>query len=512
MQNIISAMKARRFESIILCVYFISYGLILINRGFYWDDWVWIARDSEFFSGIGRSMGFMWLEYWFSFSFSHPFLTRSLVFIFNLMTAVFFYKIICKHTGRKEALLLTLIFAVLPINNSRAILCTSQYSLCLMFFWCGFYLVAVNIHKKKLLLRLVSHLLFFLSFEMVSLLFFYLIVALYVWWQETNFKYIFRVIMKYWDYVLVAVVFLAIKTIWFSPTGLYAGYNNFNLYSAVRSPVALMTTAYDFTFGLLHQVISSSLFYPAIILFFALFYFVFSKTELTGFLPQKKMGVLSLLIIFCALFPYVVVGKIPLLEGWDNRHSMLLGCGLTFLLYSAYTGVKKLDSGSVFSKILLSLTLSSFIVFNFNYNKDMLDLSYKQEAVRLHFMESDIIRNNTTFLFEDRTRVDARALVDKNNTAFYAFNGMMFSVYGDETRFMVSNTDQYDKYALRGKELYHLRYSEWIETDLQYRVILNREKEFSFSDLIKLFVFSIGDENEFRKRLKNSYSLSYEKL
>ena len=106
--------KNKKNALYILFCYTISFGLITLNKGLFWDDWVWINRDLASFREVGNQMGSLWFQFWAFFAYSNVLLTKCLVFIFNLVTILMFYKIISKHLNKNQSYLLTLFFAIFP--------------------------------------------------------------------------------------------------------------------------------------------------------------------------------------------------------------------------------------------------------------------------------------------------------------------------------------------------------------------------------------------------------------
>ena len=391
-------------------------------------------------------------------------------------------------------------------------ICISQYSLSLMLFFIGFYIVAENIKKKKRILRITSYVFFFFSFEMNSLLFFYLIIALYVWWRENNFKKIIKTIIYYSDYILLVIIYVIIKKEYFIPSGSYSNYNSFSISRILKFPIKLIYTLYDFTIKLFSFSIFNSLKSPLIVILFIGVYFFIKNINWKDIKFNIKYLYLSFFLIFAALFPYLIVGKKPVLFGWANRHSILLGSGLAFLLYSLYSlSVQKIPNNKI-NKIILSLIISCFIIFNIDLNKEMLIYSYKTDSILFNLQDSEIIKSNTTFLFKDISKKNDKGLLDKSIDSFYIFNGMMHTVFNDETRFMVPDIKSYDKYKKLSKQYPFLRYSDWDVSEIQYKVFLVNKIKISGRNFYKLLFYSLFNPEKYFDLSKSLYVLEYEKI
>ena len=509
--KIINLIKKKKYILFILTAYLISYGLIIFNKGVFWDDWVWINRDFSFYKGISDQMGSEWSYLWTNFMYTHITLAKVLVFIFNLITTYLFYKIIIKHFNPFETFILVLFFAIMPINYVRSMLNISMYSLCLMLFYIGFYLVEKNLEKNRIIIRIISYLFFLLSFNMSSLLFFYLVVALYVWWKKYNFKKFGKVLVYNFDYILLPIIYFIFKRLYYIPYGLYDSYNSFSLSTLVKSPVYLGLSIYEFTFDLLQLVVSQA-FQSSLLLLFIIIIFIFLKNEDIKKLNwNKNVFYVSIVLVIIGLVPYLLVGKIPSLIDYNNRHSILLGAGLTFLSFtSCALMIRHLNKNS--SLVLLSFVIASLVIFNVNTSKEFLLYSYKLDSILYHFKNNDVIRDNTTFIFEDTEQKNESNILTNTPLSFYVFNGMLNSAYGDETRFMVPKISQYEIGKMWIKTATHLRAADWIPSEIQYKILLIKERDISKSDIIRLIVYSFLDKDKYTLLIKGLYRLESEKI
>jgi len=145
---------------------------------------------------------------------------------------------------------------------------------------------------------------------------------------------------------------------------------------------------------------------------------------------------------------------------------------------------------------------------------------YKQLSLMEHFKSSEVMKNNTAFLFVD----EARNLNARYRTYFfYEYLGMMVHVFNDETRFgseplpySLANISNY-QYLKRFKN------RDYVERSPQYVVIIEKgsydidygEYYASLSHLINLFRLMLDerfDRDRFNQNIRNVVKLDYEKI
>lgn len=145
--------------------------------------------------------------------------------------------------SRIEALYLSLLYTVFPINDARVLLATFPYSVGWLSFFIGLYMFVLwwkDKSRKRLLLRIVTLIFFLHSFILNSLLVYYAIVLLYIFCMEYIYN---RRIMKatarmfkYMDFILLPIVYFVGKQLLFPAYGRYENYNSVTL-SKVLSAV-----------------------------------------------------------------------------------------------------------------------------------------------------------------------------------------------------------------------------------------------------------------------------------
>ena len=85
--------------------------------------------------------------------------------------------------------------------------------------------------------------------------------------------------------------------------------------------------------------------------------------------------IFGLFAFLAAIFPYIVVGKLPSLDDWESRFQLLLPLGFSFILYFGIQIIANLlNFKEIIKSFLFLILILSFIVFQIKeqviYNMD----------------------------------------------------------------------------------------------------------------------------------------------
>lgn len=284
-----------------------SQGLLLIVTGTFWDDWFYYYRDRaglwKEFMEAGRPSSAYWIEaVW---SIPH-YGYRWLVFSLFTFTALIFYAIMrsSEMFSSEEALELSILYTVIPVNDARIILCTFSYAVGLTAFLVGVYVLEMYMKdkaNKKFCLRIVALSFFGYSFIIQSLLIFYGAVLSYIFYCEyqSRRKYLetIRTMIKYMDFILLPIFFWVGKQMLFPAYGAFENYNAVTMgavaKAAFRLPLAVIKQAERNWIGIFDFALSGN-----IVLLFTVFFVVMVclrfvvrlKEELNFGVDLKKYG------------------------------------------------------------------------------------------------------------------------------------------------------------------------------------------------------------------------------
>lgn len=238
---------------IIIVANILSQGFLLIATGTFWDDWMYYYRDRtglwKEFMEAGRPSSAFWVEtVWNLPHYGY----RWLVFLLFMITALILYALIrnSKMFNQNEALWLSVLYTVMPVNDARIILCTFSYAVGLTSFMIGVYVLQKYMLYEKssrFHFRIAALFFFGYSFIIQSLLVFYAAVLFYIFFCEyQNRRKVLEAIkamVKYVDFIALPIIFWVGKQIVFPSYGSFANYNVVTMGTMVKAACRLPLAA-----------------------------------------------------------------------------------------------------------------------------------------------------------------------------------------------------------------------------------------------------------------------------
>lgn len=509
--------------------YFLSWGLILFNNGIYWDDWTVLSVPGEVILCQHVQNGYVLNAYLMRLIFAFTqsvLLFRVYIFVLYLCTVFFLDSILAtiKQIEDLDRFFIVLIFAVLPFNFARiSVNLTFLFNTSFLFFMIAFWVLTKYFQTRSVSLRIVTLLFFLMSFFTPSLIFFYATTLLYIVYIErtkiNNVVSFLRLGLKYADFVLIPVLFSVLRSLYFSPRGLYTGYNVISLSGVLKAPFLSVVNAKIFFYELM-KILSNTFVNDGIelmIVSFVLFLLYSFGSELFSKERSKRDIIFFLVgtfVFVLGLFPYSVVNKPPYFGDWTGRYQLLLGIPTSIILYYGiktfllYLGI----NGRVIVFLLLLLIVTSVhtnLFVQLEYHKD----TFKEEAIMQKFRQSDILRNNTSFYIVD----DAQELnAMKRTYRFYEYAGMFKKIYGDETRFASQDTSDWNEYPLimRYAECGIFSMRDYKIVPAQYKVTISHGgyNLSSTINTLKLLMYRFIDHSKYEAYLNNVINIDYEKI
>lgn len=429
---------------IIISLYFVSYGIYLFDKGIFWDDWIYFTMDRATLLDHFHQFGNVYIGYFYEVLFSNNYgvsLSRVIVFGSFLLSALFLYNVLedLPFIDRASRTFIVLIFSIFPVNTARIAVSCSIYAIGYAAFFCGTWLISKYVESRRRSTRITALAAFLLSFLVVnSTLVFYAIPLLYLLYLERKGKGILEnsliVVRNNADFFLLPLMAWIIRYRYFMPYGLYSDYNIISLHNITFRAFG-QTGIYILNIIIQSLLVSTYqlLLVTALIFLFVVIAFKGQRANTTDNGCCMKLLLVGLIFFGLGIFPYIVVGKTPMLNDWGSRHALLLPLGLSFILYYILTvSSSALRLNPNVKIIILSVILASFVSYNISIYTDFQLDWYKQESLIFNLKECKCIRDHTTFLFEDRTR-DLNA--DNREYRFYEYTSMMKYVFGDEKRF-----------------------------------------------------------------------------
>lgn len=427
-------------------LYLMAHGLMLLNKGYYWDDWTFYninAADAmrEFVDNGNR-----WFGYYLHLLFvAEPFINpRAFTFLAYLLAAILLHRTLLTvpEMTRQARFFVVLFFAVFPVNFARIeIVPCAAYAASYFLFFLGLFLAARFEDKPRLSTRGLCHLCFLGSFFTNSLLVFYALVLLYLGYRnirsltgERRVEALRKFLASRLDFLLSPVVFWGMKRRFFMAQGpFYEG--RYNVISIKETLIAPLRVFQSFLTSFVEPIQSSALALSPvllIILAFVLYFWIHSEhsSDETTDSHDRAFLLLGGLAFALGVFPYVVVGKLPLLSDWDSRHQMLVPLGAALMLYYGVSiATRTLKMSDPATRYLLSLLAVAFVARSADVDVSYQQDWFKQMSIVENIRSQKVFRERTTFVFRDD--------VTKWNTLdrkyrFYEYSGLLRYALGDE--------------------------------------------------------------------------------
>lgn len=430
----------RRFTQyawILFGLYFLTHFWLLLNRGIFWDDWVWTPNPEEGARAI-LELGTPILgqiSLFFNTIKHGEIYYKYLIFLDYLAVTIGFFYILTKEKilDIDKAFWAAAIVAVFPVNNARITLCTGNYSICLALF----VVASIFLLQGKTWAKIISVPMFLISFFTNSLLVFFAVPIFLLYRKEQglsdakkqNFK---GFIKSNWYLIILPPTFWIFKKVFLPVHGLYADYNQIRLNSTAINPEMWIhsfaqATVVPFFYAFTEKLSHHRTYIVAIILFFLLLIWIRRRRKENYFRHIH----ISLALFFLGALPYLAVNKTPGFLTWDSRHQLLLPFAVAFFFLGATkqlaTHFKKLTDRRLLIFVLLVGVIVNWQMYA-AFQRDWVKQLALIEAVK----QNSVLRENTTFeMYDDSPYWKMQGL----GFAFYNYNGILRKAFGDQTRF-----------------------------------------------------------------------------
>lgn len=432
---------------VLILVNILANGFLLILSGTFWDDWAYVDHDvnqlwNQFVPAGIPSRIFVIQSVWWIPLWGY----RWAVFVLYSVISIVYYKILV-NTGFatcKEALLISCIFSVVPVNVTRLSLCNYECTVGFTFFFLGTYLLVKYLNGARITCRIISVICFLFSFLLNADLFFYVLPCLYIVYREVkenkSIGYLIHRLFFYLDYILAPILFYMAKQALFPVYGAYEDYNVVTIWKCIWAiknvikyivPQFVAVCMQFFCWTGKSRKIYFLIFSLATL--FSICVAVFRKRK-----GNEKKELFFLLIgslsFAIGMYPYVVIRQGELsTSGVGSRDSMLLPVGFSLIVFSV---IDYLKENKYVSRSLATVVLALGIIsFNYSY-LGFQRVDYWQESLRCELKKNDSLKEkeNLLLLTDDTFDVDY-------GIRFYVLNGIAAHVYGDQTRLIMFGYD-----------------------------------------------------------------------
>lgn len=437
---------------------------LLVNPGVFWDDWTLYNMSDEGimsqFYGNGVVI-FGYLHIFLKNLRASPLLYHFLTFSFQFISVALLFRIKDKFKMNNETSIFfqftILIYAVLPVYDSKITMIVLPYTLCLSLFLFAFlFLMKYCENKKRIDFRILSLLFFFFSFFTNSLLVFYLIPVFLIiflpFWQRVfsknpilDYKIFVRKMMRqvliHLDFFVLPFLFWLIRSLYLQPSQVYAaiGYNKLEVESLFEIPYRFVLSVYVFFVSLI-SLVKEAVQIPevwGIFLIIALFSYNWFKDRDFSFIISWKILLWGLFVLGLGVFPYLMVNKIPGF-GWNSpRHQLLMGFGLCVILMGLLFQLKSSNLKKTFFSLLLGCFVAFTFFLQFSYFK-----GYIKQTVLISYLETQNLSSDQsqTILYHDKTDNFTQKGSPSN---FYELSGILKLNHPEEKIMLVKKDDFY---------------------------------------------------------------------
>ncbi len=445
-------------------LYIVSYSFLLINNGLYWDDWVWAGRRFEDYIEYSQLLFASKVPTIF-FVFSYmlpPVLSRFLIFTAYYIPGLVLYSILKRQrVDRITNLLIVVLFLLLPLNIAKYTLSTGIYAFCFCIFSIAVWLLA-NYHDKSLQ-RIVSLVLFYISFYMNSLLVFYAIPFLFLFFMENknlSIVELFKFIRRNLDYFVLPFIFFIIKKYLEASNAVFINgvynqdlYNNIQLTRILLFPIeTIKWFGESFLFLFYNLLLSVNGFFGIMIMVIAMPLLWYTIFRLYNFKKEEvfypKLIFLGIIFFLVASFPYIAVGKDFSTNVFNTRHQFLFPLSFSMII----TGIVGLLKRMLNVKICIfisSMIISMCICFNIVQGNNFYSDYIKQQSIILNMEKNKIIKENHFIIINDSTK----ALSNNRRFSTYELSGFAKEAFNNEKHVLVDS-----RYSnINFKQLYQIK-------------------------------------------------------
>lgn len=510
--------------SIILLLYTVANLFMLLNNGWYWDDWCLSSPEGIKDICAGAGIPFMTpIHSWLINSTAYPALLYHIITgIMELLGIVLFYKcLLMINVSHSHTFLMTLVFAVLPYNQAKITMACFMYTIGFLFFLLAVYLFINFTRNNNFILRIISLILFFGSFmflpsTLVLALAFLLFMAIIGQKQEIEFKLsYFKLILprliNWADFILLPFIFWIFRALYLKPTGIYAteGYREFSLNSVLLTPINLIVAFIQNFIGLGAMNNPSNIAVIYTLLFFAVcvvMFIVLGKYKIDQQFNSKRMLYIGLYFFIAGAFAYTMLGLSPTFNGFNSRHQILLKFGSTFIIFYLVCLIRSERA----QRLTISTIISLFIVYNISCQLQFQKSWFKQMALKHAFPLEKSLSEGVNFVIIDNTNEYNEF---NGALAFYCYTGILKNAFGTQTRFAVDSKDQkaiaqYNPRDFINNSFYNMKdckniksFNYWMIIDKGSLLLSNKQ------NLIMLYQYYF-DKLKFGSSLNNIISLN----
>ena len=489
---------------IIISIYhLLSQGLILLVSGRWFDDWAGVNLSNEgllhWASEMGKPEVFPII---YATEHLPSIFYKAFIFLTYFVAALSFYFVSKKifSYSNSRALILALVYMSIPANDIRIEKFGMPYTVGLLLFTIGFFLITHYYEGLKDWRRIVILTVFFFSFILNSLLVFYGLVLLYILWKERSIK---RIIKKI-DFFSLPFVFFILKNLFFPTHGIYSTYNQVSAVSIFHAIKNVFVAAKTVLRTVLLQMLEPMY----VIIVFLLLYFIFYIVE--TILKNNKLfdtkdeqrgkNIISFFIgaimLLAGLFPYVVAKNSSYIKtsGFDGRNSILAPFGIAMMICSVLFYICNKKTIVALLSVFLLVGTQYFSHWYVNYQAMYYWVRGLQEYLSQY---PELGECKTVFIVGDGE--NGYGIGWRVGLSFYQYNGIFEEVYGNENRLVM---DAYTRIGIGENGLATVSLNGFSVIEREWYNMTGYDENHIGIDAVVLYSNSITPRNSCMMRLK----------
>ncbi len=507
---------------IISVIYLLTHGFILFLSGTWWDEKVFVLGTKQQLWDMTVQLGRPTSYYLLSFIMDIPeCIGRALIFLLFYFSSlgVYYLATYIPMLNGLDALLIAIVYTVIPANDVRCIRGVFPYTLGHFLFICAFCILVYWLEKQKgkIHLRVISLFLFILSFILNSNLVFYCLPLLYIAYYLVRTRQL-RKIFLYFDFALAPFLYFGLKNVLFPTYGLGGGYNEVKLNNIIKSVYSCVFICLARIKDIFYLWKDSYLINWSVIFIIVVFLIVLitaikkPKLEKADF-PKSLIKAIILEVIgafslYLGIFPYNVIGQNCTLTGMVGRSAILIPVGAALIVYGLIAWI---PSDWVKMSLCCIFLMSGIVHFNTYY------LIYQQDYYRQLDLISEFKANK--YILADTKNIlyitDSEPVIAA--TRFYTLNECAFRAFGDQTHFVMNGFNDVEYLNNIDEGLYNLNtfvysnsygmedYAIGESNDVQAIIVYNNE--FTLSETIRLKWYEISDYNRFLSMIEQEQNM-----
>lgn len=291
-------------------IYLLAWGgLALSARALYWDDWTLDAGPAKI-TEIYRQYGAPWIAYLQNALWPlGPAAPHAIAWVCYWFIGIAVMAIVLRlpTIDSTQATFLGCFVAVAPLNEVRHAIIVMPNALFVTAFFGAWWLI---LKDRRFPYEIVAASLFAISFAWSSLVPFFLLPMTHLWWARGNktASSIGPFLRRFWFLLVLPIAISAAKATWFSPSGMYEGYNTITVKALGGALVGLILGSI-----------------PGLLLFLS-----WSRLRRAWRMALTPLAG-GIFMTALAMFPYVAAHHFPPHFGWNTRHEILMPLGAAFV-------------------------------------------------------------------------------------------------------------------------------------------------------------------------------------